>query len=66
MKRFALRDYRVKKDITEQEMADAIGVDLNTLWAIESNTRGITTLEAKKYAKRLCNVPAEGNKKENH
>lgn len=54
MNRFVLRDYRDKKGIPEQDMADALGVDLNTLWAIESNTRGITTLEAKKYAKKLC------------
>jgi len=61
MNRFALRDYREKKDIPEQDMADALGVDLNTLWAIESNARGITTLEAEKYAKRLSYKPTESN-----
>ena len=30
MNRFALRDYRIKKDISEQEMAEALGVDLPT------------------------------------
>ena len=63
MNRFALRDYRIKKDISEQEMAEALGVDLPTLWGIESNARGITTLEAQAYAKKLCDDSTEGNKK---
>ena len=62
MNRFALRDYRIKKDISEQEMAEALGVDLPTLWGIESNARGITTLEAQAYAKKLGDVTTEGNK----
>jgi len=35
-----------------------------TLWAIESNARGITTLEAQAYAKKLCDKTTEGNKRE--
>jgi len=61
MNRFALRDYRIKKDISEQEMAEALGVDLPTLWPIESNARGITTLEAQAYAKKLCDKTTEGD-----
>ena len=61
MNRFALRDYRIKKDISEQEMADALEVDLHTLWAIESDVRVITTSEAQAYAKKLSNKTTEGS-----
>ena len=53
----ALRSTRDRLDITAEQVAEAMGVNVQTVWRIEGGKRGITIAHIEAAAKVLGSTP---------